>query len=204
MALIGWLAHCVTDSTDWATDLLVVAAVCLQRTIDDIQKLHIRTVPLGEMPRRIAHQESSKSFCLLTVRYESDVSGMQTEHHWVHLLDDQTFESMSSHTSMLRRLTDACALLVDACSSPLVRITAPGKCSIGCQCSFRVGGHRCMQRCRRVCLHGCNCTCMLTRVVSCRVVSSRSCLLLERQWFYQTRSTRHRAAYWYSASTIKS
>lgn len=29
-------------------------------TIDEIQKLHIRTVPLGESPRRIAHQESSQ------------------------------------------------------------------------------------------------------------------------------------------------
>lgn len=28
-------------------------------TIDQIQKLHIRTVPLGETPRRIAYQESS-------------------------------------------------------------------------------------------------------------------------------------------------
>ena len=25
-------------------------------TIDDIQKLHIRSIPLGEQPRRIAHQ----------------------------------------------------------------------------------------------------------------------------------------------------
>lgn len=29
-------------------------------TIDEIQKLHIRTVPLGETPRRIAYQESSQ------------------------------------------------------------------------------------------------------------------------------------------------
>jgi DNA damage-binding protein 1 len=29
-------------------------------TIDEIQKLHIRTVPLGETPRRIAYQEPSQ------------------------------------------------------------------------------------------------------------------------------------------------
>ena len=31
-------------------------------SIDEIQKLHIRTVPLGEQPRRLAHQEPSRSF----------------------------------------------------------------------------------------------------------------------------------------------
>lgn len=29
-------------------------------TIDEIQKLHIRTVPLNESPRRIAYQEATK------------------------------------------------------------------------------------------------------------------------------------------------
>lgn len=35
-------------------------------SIDEIQKLHIRTVPLGEQPRRLAHQEASRSFVVLT------------------------------------------------------------------------------------------------------------------------------------------
>ena len=35
-------------------------------SIDEIQKLHIRTVPLGEQPRRLAHQESSRTFAVLT------------------------------------------------------------------------------------------------------------------------------------------
>ncbi len=35
-------------------------------SIDEIQKLHIRTVPLGEQPRRLAHQEPSRTFALLT------------------------------------------------------------------------------------------------------------------------------------------
>lgn len=35
-------------------------------SIDEIQNLHIRTVPLGEQPRRLAHQEASRSFIVLT------------------------------------------------------------------------------------------------------------------------------------------
>ncbi|XP_075223029.1 DNA damage-binding protein pic [Lycorma delicatula] len=39
-------------------------------TIDEIQKLHIRTVPLGETPRRIAYQESSQTFGVVTMRID--------------------------------------------------------------------------------------------------------------------------------------
>lgn len=39
-------------------------------TIDEIQLLHIRTVPLGEAPRRIAYQESSQTFGVLTTRID--------------------------------------------------------------------------------------------------------------------------------------
>eukprot|EP00794_Sanderia_malayensis_P018109 gene18109-19918_t len=39
-------------------------------TIDEIQKLHIRTVPLGESPRRIAYQEATQSFGIITSRIE--------------------------------------------------------------------------------------------------------------------------------------
>lgn len=35
-------------------------------SIDEIQKLHIRSVPLGEQPRRLTHQEPSRSFVVLT------------------------------------------------------------------------------------------------------------------------------------------
>jgi DNA damage-binding protein 1 len=35
-------------------------------TIDDIQKLHIRTVKLNEQPRRIVHQEETRTFAVLT------------------------------------------------------------------------------------------------------------------------------------------
>jgi len=39
-------------------------------TIDEIQKLHIRTVPLAESPRRIAYQEASQTFAVITVRLD--------------------------------------------------------------------------------------------------------------------------------------
>jgi DNA damage-binding protein 1 len=54
-------------------------------TIDDIQKLHIRTVKLNEFPRRIVHQEQTRTFGILTVN-------LQTEQGFVRLLDAQTFE----------------------------------------------------------------------------------------------------------------
>lgn len=39
-------------------------------TIDEIQKLHIRTVPLGELPRRIAYQEATQTFGVITIRHD--------------------------------------------------------------------------------------------------------------------------------------
>lgn len=42
-------------------------------TIDEIQKLHIRTVPLGELPRRIAYQEATQTFGVITIR--NDILG---------------------------------------------------------------------------------------------------------------------------------
>ena len=56
-------------------------------SIDEIQKLHIRTVPLGEQPRRLAHQEPSRTFALLTSptqgptgMCESGHSGLKVAH----------------------------------------------------------------------------------------------------------------------------
>ena len=48
-------AEAYPDSLALATDSTVTIG-----TIDEIQKLHIRTVPLGESPRRIAYQESTQ------------------------------------------------------------------------------------------------------------------------------------------------
>ncbi|KAG7298167.1 DNA damage-binding protein 1 [Plutella xylostella] len=58
-------AQAYPDSLALATDSTVTIG-----TIDEIQKLHIRTVPLGETPRRIAYQESSQSFGVITMRVD--------------------------------------------------------------------------------------------------------------------------------------
>jgi DNA damage-binding protein 1 len=54
-----------------------------------MQKLHVRTVPLHEQPRRIAHQEGSRSFLVTTTQA---MSGVVEAADSLRLLDDQTFE----------------------------------------------------------------------------------------------------------------
>ncbi|KAL7024575.1 hypothetical protein ACKWTF_013111 [Chironomus riparius] len=56
-------AEAYPDSLALATKNSVILG-----TIDEIQKLHIRTVQLGESPRRIAHQEGSNTFGVISVR----------------------------------------------------------------------------------------------------------------------------------------
>ncbi|RZB74856.1 DNA damage-binding protein 1 [Glycine soja] len=63
-------------------------------TIDNIQKLHIRSIPLGEHARRICHQEQSRTFAICSLKY-NPASGEDSEMHFVRLLDDQTFEFIS-------------------------------------------------------------------------------------------------------------
>lgn len=53
------------DSLALATDSSVTIG-----TIDEIQKLHIRTIPLQESPRRIAYQEQTQTFGVLTTRID--------------------------------------------------------------------------------------------------------------------------------------
>ncbi|CAN4082375.1 unnamed protein product [Withania somnifera] len=65
-------------------------------TIDEIQKLHIRSVPLGEHARRISHQEQSRTFALCSVKYTQS-NADDPEMHFIRLLDDQTFEFISTY-----------------------------------------------------------------------------------------------------------
>ena len=61
------------DSLALATDTTVTIG-----TIDEIQKLHIRTVPLGESPRRIGYQEETHTFGVITMRHDiQDKNGLQ-------------------------------------------------------------------------------------------------------------------------------
>eukprot|EP00743_Colponemidia_sp_Colp-15_P005247 GILK01005646.1.p1 GENE.GILK01005646.1~~GILK01005646.1.p1 ORF type:complete len:1143 (+),score=205.41 GILK01005646.1:93-3431(+) len=79
-------------------------------SIDEIQKLHIRTIPLGEQPRRIVHHEQARVFALLTVVYALDANGDEVEKCAVRLLDDQTFETTTSID--LDVFENGCALAV--------------------------------------------------------------------------------------------
>ncbi|XP_070052386.1 DNA damage-binding protein 1 isoform X1 [Nicotiana tomentosiformis] len=65
-------------------------------TIDEIQKLHIRSIPLGEHARRISHQEQTRTFALCSVKYTQS-NADDPEVHFVRLLDDQTFEFISTY-----------------------------------------------------------------------------------------------------------
>ncbi|PNT58531.1 hypothetical protein POPTR_001G357900v4 [Populus trichocarpa] len=64
-------------------------------TIDDIQKLHIRSIPLGEHARRICHQEQSRTFSICSMKNQSNAE--ESEMHFIRLLDDQTFEFISTY-----------------------------------------------------------------------------------------------------------
>eukprot|EP00667_Euglena_gracilis_P000838 EG_transcript_838 len=93
-------------------------------TIDAIQKLHIRTVPLGEQPRKIVFHQSSQAFALLSSRSPgytvpaqgtvlsqpaggpSDPLGsnamleglyIEEEVHFLRLLNNHTFECLNTY-----------------------------------------------------------------------------------------------------------
>ncbi|CAL8352416.1 unnamed protein product [Merluccius merluccius] len=66
-------------------------------TIDEIQKLHIRTVPLYESPRRICYQEvSHKLFPSSTSPHETSF-GEEVEVHSLLVVDQHTFEVLHAH-----------------------------------------------------------------------------------------------------------
>ena len=60
--------------------------------VDDIQKLHVRAVPLGEQPRRIAHQPATNTFAVLTQRENEN-----GDEHFVRLVDAETFETKHAY-----------------------------------------------------------------------------------------------------------
>ncbi|XP_020628267.1 DNA damage-binding protein 1-like [Orbicella faveolata] len=62
---------CPLNSEGFPDSLAVASEGALTiGTIDEIQKLHIRTVPLGETPRRIAYQDSTQTFGVISMRIE--------------------------------------------------------------------------------------------------------------------------------------
>ena len=67
-------------------------------TLDEIQKLHVRTVPLNEQPRRICHSEQYGAFAIVTNRFQVDEStnGEEIEMNYIRLMDEQTFDIVDS------------------------------------------------------------------------------------------------------------
>ncbi|CAM9125233.1 unnamed protein product [Choristocarpus tenellus] len=67
-------------------------------TIDDIQKLHMQKIKLGEGPRRITHHEKGRVFGIITTRYHIvENSEEEEEHNFVLFLDDTHFDDVYRH-----------------------------------------------------------------------------------------------------------
>ncbi|ORX47787.1 hypothetical protein DM01DRAFT_256916 [Hesseltinella vesiculosa] len=75
----------------------VVALVCPESIIigqmEEIQKLHITTIRVADIPRRITYQESTHTFGLLTEKLSTDPYDSHSTTGAFELLDDQTFIS---------------------------------------------------------------------------------------------------------------
>jgi len=71
-------------------DSLIIGA------IDQTQKLNVTTVPLGEMPRRIAYQPETKSLCVLTSNITTTPSGEELSSCFAKLVDSVTYEILDS------------------------------------------------------------------------------------------------------------
>ena len=61
-------------------------------SIDDIQKLHIKTIPLGAQPRRIAHQPETRSFAVVCAQFVGD-----DQCDFLRLMDETTFETLNQY-----------------------------------------------------------------------------------------------------------
>ncbi|KAG5189499.1 hypothetical protein JKP88DRAFT_353064 [Tribonema minus] len=86
-------------------------------TIDGIQKLHIRTIKLGEQPQKIVHHEGARLFGLLTCREEEDGD----EVGYMRFLDDTTFDEVH-HLAL-----DPCEM---GCSATVVNFSGVEKALI--------------------------------------------------------------------------
>ncbi|KDO31423.1 hypothetical protein SPRG_04038 [Saprolegnia parasitica CBS 223.65] len=79
-------------------------------TIDDIQKLHVQSVPLHEWPRRLAHDPMSHTLGVTTIKYTLDETHMEeVEVGYVRLMDDQSFDML--HAYKLDPFEIGCAIV---------------------------------------------------------------------------------------------
>ena len=78
-----------------APDTLAIASedALVLGTVDEVRKLHIRSVYLNEQPRRISHLEHVHCFAVLTMAIEAaGADGEERERNFVKLFDETTFE----------------------------------------------------------------------------------------------------------------
>ncbi|KAF5831460.1 mono-functional DNA-alkylating methyl methanesulfonate N-term-domain-containing protein [Dunaliella salina] len=61
-------------------------------TVDEIQKLHVRSVPLHEQPRRIVHQPETRTFGVLTIAN----FGLEDETNYVRIIGDAGMDVVAS------------------------------------------------------------------------------------------------------------
>lgn len=100
---------CPLDTVCYSDSLALVSDTdILFGTIDEIQKLHIRTIPLNESPIRIAHQQTTQTFGLLTERKEhKGLSGSRlTASTQAHSKSYAHAMSTASHKPSNHALTD--------------------------------------------------------------------------------------------------
>lgn len=62
---------------------------------ETVQKLHVKSVHIGETVRRISYHEETESFGILTVRQDHRVSGMTEELSSLKILHGKTFEGIT-------------------------------------------------------------------------------------------------------------
>lgn len=89
---------CGFDTAAFPDCLAIATEDCLHLgAVDEIQKLHISTVPLHEQPRRIAHMESARVFAVLTESTHIDENGDETLEQFVRTIDDTRYDTIDKY-----------------------------------------------------------------------------------------------------------
>lgn len=65
--------------------------------VDEIQKLHITSVPLGEQPRRIAHLDASRVFAVLTELTLLDERADEVVENFIRMIDDTRYDTLQKY-----------------------------------------------------------------------------------------------------------
>jgi len=97
---------CCFSASSYPDSLVIVSEDQLMiGSIDEIQKLHIRTVPLNECPFRITYVEDAKAYAIITASEGDEAE--ETSWH-LRLLDEKTFDLLNSF--QLDEAEEACSI----------------------------------------------------------------------------------------------